>query len=312
MNPEILTLGEPLVEFNSASEGDLDNNTTFHQGFGGDTSNFAVSAARSGGSVGYMTAVGADPFGEALLQMWKNENIETGSIKQMEQFTTGIYFISRISGKHKFTYYRKGSAASRMTPEILPIDTIKNAKLLHMSGITQAISSSACQTNDRALAIAKESKTLVSYDPNLRTMLWDLEQARDIIHGTVPKTDILLPSYDDAVLLTGLKKPEDISDYYLNMGAKIVVLKMGKEGVLLAQGKTIKHFSPYPVKQIDASGAGDTFCGAFIAEYVNNSSIGNCIRYAGTAAALSTTGIGCVNSIPKRAEVLSALEKVNQ
>lgn len=307
MSPEILTLGEPLVEFNSAREGALGNSKRFYQGFGGDTSNFAVSASRSGGQVGYITAVGADPFGEALLNLWAKEKIDISAVKQMDDHNTGIYFISRDGGRHAFTYYRKDSAASRMTPELLPVKKIRNAKIFHMSGITQAISPSACQTNESALAIAREANTLVSYDPNLRTALWDLERAREIIHATVPRTDILLPSLDDAVRLTGLKEPEEILDFYLNLGPKIVALKMGSKGVLLAQDNTTEYFPPHPVEAIDASGAGDTFCGAFIAEYVKKRPIDACIRFASTAAALSTTAIGCVDSIPTRDVVIAAM-----
>lgn len=309
MSPEIITLGEPLVEFSSATEGILCSTSIFHQGFGGDTSNFAVSASRSGGSVGYITAVGADPFGDALIHLWKKEKIDVSAVQQMAQYKTGIYFIARRNGEHQFTYFREDSAASRMTHKILPVDTIRKAKILHMSGITQAISNSACQTNASALSIAKESKTLVTYDPNFRTTLWDLDRARNVVHDTVPEIDILFPSYDDAVLLTGLKTPEDITDFYLGLGAKTVVLKLGKKGTLLAHGKTVKYFPAFVVEQVDASGAGDTFCGAFAAEYTHNSPIEKCICFAAAAAALSTTKIGCVDSIPLREETIAAMKQ---
>lgn len=308
MNIEIITLGEPLIEFSADREGSLCNSNLFVQGFGGDTSNFAVSAARSGARVGYITSIGSGPFGDALMELWRKEGIDLASVHRTDKYKTGLYFISRNNGKHEFTYHRKDSAASRMTPEILPVKAIRNAKILHLSGITQAISTSACDTNFEAMAIANESNTLVSYDPNLRTNLWHLDRAKAIINATVPKTDILFPSYDDACILTGLDSPEDIADFYLNMGAKIVVLKLGKKGALLADGKKIEYFTPYPVEQVDASGAGDTFCGAFAAEYVKGSCLEDCAVFAGTAAALSTTRIGCIASIPERKEIITAME----
>lgn len=309
MNPEIIALGEPLVEFSAAKEGGLCNSCLFYQGFGGDTSNFAVAAARAGGKTGYVTAIGADPFGRALMGLWEAHGIDVSAVQSSKKYKTGIYFISRGNGKHEFTYFRKDSAASRMTPEIVPVDTIRTAKIFHLSGITQGISSSACDTGSRALAIANASGTLVSYDPNLRLDLWDLDRARAIIHATVPKTDFLFPSYDDASVLTGLKKPGDIVDFYLGIGAKIVVLKLGEKGALLAMGKKREYFDPSPVDQVDASGAGDTFCGAFAAEYVKGTPLGDCIRFAGAAAALSTTGIGCVAPIPGRKAIIAAMKK---
>ncbi len=312
MNPEIITLGEPLIEFSASTEGDLCDGNVFVQGFGGDTSNFAVSVARSGGKVRYITSIGTDPFGRALMALWKKEGVDVAAVDQTDQYKTGIYFISRNNGKHEFTYFRKNSAASRMTPEILPVDAIRNAKIFHLSGITQGISISACDTSSKALAIANESKTLVSYDPNLRTDLWDLDRARAMIHATVPKTDIFFPSFDDACLLTGLKTPEDITDFYLTLGTKTIVLKLGEKGALLAHGMKMDYFDPYPVEPVDASGAGDTFCGAFLAENVTGSSLDDCMRFAGTAAALSTTGIGCVAPIPTREKIVYAMEKLNR
>ena len=309
MNPEIVTLGEPMIEFSSDREGGLCNGGVFHQGFGGDTSNFAVSASRSGGSVGYITQIGADPFGKALMDLWEKERIDTMGVTQIPDHPTGIYFISRSGGRHEFIYYREDSAAAMMTPQMLPVEMIRNAKIFHMSGITQAISKGACETNEKALAVARESGTKTSYDPNLRTNLWDLETARTVIHGTVPKTDVFLPSYDDAVLLAGLENPEEIIEFYLNMGAKTVVLKMGDKGVMLGLGNRVEQFPPYPVDAVYCSGAGDTFSGAFICEYIAGKPVDRCIRFAGAAAALATTRIGCTFAIPTREETNGIMEK---
>ncbi len=309
MNSDIITIGEPLIEFSAAKEGCLNNSSIFYQSFGGDTSNFSVSAARCGAKVGYVTSIGADPFGEALLNLWENEGIDVTHVKQESNYKTGVYFISRNSGSHQFTYYRANSAASRMTPEILPQDDIRQTKILHLSGITQGISSSACETNAKAIAIARESDTLITYDPNLRTDLWPIEKARAIIHNTVSYTDILMPSYEDARMLTALNNPEEICNVYLKMGAKIVILKMGQEGALLADGGKMEYFSPHPVDQVDSSGAGDTFCGAFAAEFVTGSPIEKCVQFAGIAAAISTKGIGCIAKIPRREDILSAMEE---
>ena len=307
MNPDIIAIGEPLMEFSALNEGPLGSNSLFRRGYGGDTSNFAVAAARAGARVGYVTAVGKDPFGRSLIDLWEKEGIDVSSVQKSDQYSTGVYFISRHGGGHEFTYFRTNSAASRMTPDILPEDVLARTRILHFSGISQGISRSACDTCLRALDIAKKVGTLVSYDPNLRTRLWDLDRARTVIHGIVPQVDILFPSFEDACELTGLNSPDDIITYYRDLGAGIIVLKCGDQGALLSHDKTIQHFGPLPVEPVDASGAGDVFCGAFMAEYVRGSSLEDCMRFAGGAAALSVRGLGCVSSIPKREEILKAL-----
>lgn len=307
MQPEIIALGEPLYELSSAEEGDLRTVRSFQVGYGGDTSNFAVAAARSGGSVGYLSRVGADPFGDALMDLWQREGIDHSHVDREVGGRTGIYFIARKDGDHSFTYYRADSAASRMAPDFIPREYVAGARLLHASGISQAISESACETVFAAMTVARESETLISYDTNLRTNLWPLERAREAIHHAATLCDILLPSYDDVALLTGREQPEDIIAFYLDLGVKTIILKMGDKGALLAHAGEIEHFPAFPSRLVDASGAGDCFCGAFAAEYISGASLEASIRYACAAAAISVTGIGAIPSIPDRDTVLARL-----
>lgn len=308
MYPEILALGEPMLEFNAAREGSLSEVADFSVGFGGDTSNFAVAASRLGGKVGYLTAVGADAFGERFIDLWRREGIETTYVKRDADAPTGIYFISRKGGQHYFTYYRKGSAASRMTPADLPLAAIAAARVLHVSGISQAISESACDTVFAAVEAARSAGVTVSYDPNLRVKLWPLERARAVIHETVRRADIVLPSYEDAVALTGLQSAEEIAAFYLDMGPEVVALKLGADGALLAtraeEGAVIvKRFPAYRVDSVDMTGAGDTFDGAFVVSRLAGMDLESSVRFANAAGALATTGLGAVTPVPRRAAV---------
>ncbi|MCU0564096.1 MAG: PfkB family carbohydrate kinase, partial [Desulfobacterales bacterium] len=119
MQPDIVSLGEPMLEFNAPEEGALSEVPGFSVGWGGDTSNFAVAASRAGGTVGYLTRLGADEFGDSFVNLWRQEGIDTTHVARDPQAATGIYFISRKGRQHHFTYYRRGSAASRMTPDFL-------------------------------------------------------------------------------------------------------------------------------------------------------------------------------------------------
>lgn len=298
MQPDIISLGESMLEFNAPEEGALSDVPGFLVGWGGDTSNFAVAARRAGGRVGYLTRLGADEFGDSFVNLWQREGVDTSHVARDPQAATGIYFISRKGRQHHFTYYRRDSAASRMTPEFLPADYIAGAKLLHVSGISQAISVSACDTVFAAIGIARQAGRLVSYDPNYRPKLWPLERARAVVHETCRLAHILFPSLEDARALSGLQAPEEIARFYLGLGPRIVVLKLGAEGAMLATSDGLRTFPPVQVDSVDMSGAGDTFDGAFVVRYLSGRPLDECTRFANAAAALTTTGLGCVLPVP--------------
>ncbi|MEW6264765.1 MAG: sugar kinase [Thermodesulfobacteriota bacterium] len=307
MPPEIVALGEPMLEFNAAEEGTLAEARGFLVGWGGDTSNFVVAAARLGGRAGYFTRLGDDEFAESFLKLWRDEGVDASRVVKDPKAFTGIYFISRKGGDHYFTYFRRGSAASLMTPDDLPADYIRGARLLHVSGISQAISLSACDTVFTAVALAREAGVLVCYDPNLRLKLWPLSRARAIIHQTAAQADLVLPSLEDARQLTGLEAPEDLGRFYLDLGPRIVVVKLGAEGALLATPAGIERFPGFKVQAIDTSGAGDAFDAAFAVGHLAGWPLERCVRFANAAGALTSTGLGVVGAIPRRPQVEALL-----
>ncbi len=315
MQPEIIAIGEPMLEFNATQEGSLAEVEQFSVGYGGDTSNFAIAASRLGGSVGYVTALGDDLFGDRFLNLWKAENIDTSQVKRDPNSPTGIYFISRKDKQHYFTYYRNTSAASRMTAADLPLDYIRQSRALHVSGISQAISLSACDAIFAAMATAKKAGVRVSYDPNLRIKLWPIERARAIIHQTAALADLMLPSYEDATALTGLDSPEEIAEFYLSLGPEIVVLKLGADGALLATRSedgavgSMQRLDAFAVDPVDMTGAGDTFDGAFVVNWLRGMALVECVRFANAAGAITTTGLGAVTPIPLRSDVEKLLSR---
>ncbi|MEO0999853.1 MAG: sugar kinase, partial [Pseudomonadota bacterium] len=293
-------LGEALVELNEVTPG------TFRQGFGGDTSNVAIAAARQGAAAAYVTRLGADAFGDALAALWAAEGVTAHAPRDAEA-PTGLYFVTHGADGHRFTYRRKGSAASRMRPADLPEEAIRGAGLLHLSGITLAISAEAADTALAAIALAREAGVRVSLDPNYRPALWPLARARALIHAAMAEADIALPGLEDARALTGLDAPEAIAEAYLAMGPRIVALTLGAEGVLVATPDRVTRIAPHDVAAVDATGAGDCFDGAFLARLLAGDGAEAAARYANAAAALATTGHGAVAPIPRPAEVRALL-----
>ena len=303
MSPEIVCMGEPMVEFNQT---DASGHYLF--GHGGDTSNCAIAAARAGASVGYLTALGADAFGDSFVRLWAENGVDSSRVIRDPEAHTGVYFVTHGPSGHVFSYLRKGSAASRMKPADVARDYITAARVLHVSGISMAISASACDAVFDAIHAARAAGVLVSFDTNLRLRLWPLERARALTDAATRLATIALPGLDDALQLTGLSDPDAIADHYLALGPKVVALTLGKEGCLVATPDERRRVPGIRVEAVDATGAGDTFDGNFLAEYLRTGDPFAAARFANAAAALSTRGYGAVAPMPRREEVMAVLQ----
>jgi 2-dehydro-3-deoxygluconokinase len=295
----IVSIGEAMVEFNQVRPDD----NVFMQGFGGDTSNCLIAAARQGASVRYVSRVGRDAFGDMLRALWQREGVDTTHVATDEHAPTGVYFVTHSGGAHQFSYLRAGSAASRLTPEAITPAVLEGARFLHVSGITQAISATACDASFHAMALARERGVAIAYDPNLRLKLWPLARARAIVRASIEQADLVLISADDAGALTGVSDPESMRDALLGWGARTLLLKLGADGVMLhAEGRS-HAIAGHRVAAVDATGAGDCFAGALLARLAAGDELHAAARYANAAAALSTLGFGAIAPIPRAEDV---------
>ena len=303
---DVAALGEAMVEFNQTSPGQVQ----YLQGFGGDTSNAVIAAARAGARTAYLTRVGGDSFGRALLQLWTQEGVNTAGVTTASASHTGIYFVTHGTAGHEFDYRRAESAASRMTPHWLsgaPAEIIRKSRFLHLSGITLAISPGACDTAFEAMALAREAGTQVSFDSNLRLKLWPLARAQACTAQAVSLCDIFLPSLDDMTTLTGLDDPDSIVDWSHAHGARTVALKLGNEGALVSDGDQREQLAARRVTVRDTTGAGDCFCGNLLARMAKGDDVFRAAHYANAAAGLSVQGFGAVTPMPRATSVFSIL-----
>ena len=304
MTCDILALGEPMVEFNQTGAG---GGRSYLQGFGGDTSNAAIAAARQGARVGYLSALGDDVYGGMLRALWDAEGVDHGGVRTDAEAFTAVYFVTHDDKGHHFSFFRRGSAASRMKPQDLPRERIAQARVLHLSGISAAISDTACDTCFAAIDIAQAAGVMVSFDTNLRLKLWPLARARAVMRELIRRSDICLPSFEDLSAISGLDDPDALVDYCQALGPRVVALKLGERGALVADGDRRIQLPPHPCRPVDATGAGDTFAGALLARMVAGDALEDAARYASVAAALSTEGYGAVEPIPRAAQVRAAL-----
>jgi 2-dehydro-3-deoxygluconokinase len=297
---DIVGLGEAMIEFNATRATDA---RAWLQGFGGDTSNAIVAAARLGARTAYVTRVGDDAFGRRLVELWREEGVATDGVEVDPERPTGVYFVSHGAPGHEFSYLRHGSAASAMTPARLPQDVLRATRMLHLSAISQAISTSACDACFAAIEIARRGGASIAYDTNLRLKLWPLARAKAVMLATLRSADFALPGHDDARLLFDGEAPLDIVEQCHAQGARVVVLKLGADGCVVSDGTRHERIEGHRVASVDATGAGDCFDGAFEARIVAGDDPFAAARYANCAAALATTGYGAVAPLPRPGDV---------
>ncbi len=301
--PDILSLGEPMWEMSAIPS----EPGKYTLGFGGDTANFCVAAARQGASVGYITRVGDDPFGNHLRDMWKAEGIDCSQVTVDEHASTGGYFVHHGPDGHQFSYARTGSAASKLAPGDVDLEAVANAQFVHASGITQAISATARSATLAMFQEARKMGVTTAFDANFRPRLWTVSEAQAALAEILPLTDYFFPSFEDAVALSGSTDHDEILRWAHRSGAQVVVLKLGSEGVKISQGEgaDVMQMASFPVDSVDATGAGDCFAGAVISRMAMGDLTLDAVRYANAAAAITTTAFGAIAAIPRR-EVVKA------
>ena len=310
MGPDVVGLGEPMVEFCAKDIGRLSGVETFKRGWGGDTSNFAVSAARQGLSVGHTCRLGSDEFGKSFVDLWEQEGMDLSKVIIEENAWTAIYIISLMEGGgHDFTYYRAGSAASRFTIDDLDIDYIAGAKAFHTSGISLAISESMRKATLEALRINKESDGFNSFDVNMRAKLWDLETAREALGKAFNLSDVVYASMDDMETLYGFTDMEKAAKYLRDKGVETVVIKHGGKGCYVSTDEQGFTSPGYKIKVVDSTGAGDAFDGAWVKGAIEGWDLEKTASYANAVGALTATGLGAVAPIPRYEEAVKLIKE---
>jgi 2-dehydro-3-deoxygluconokinase len=296
----ILGIGEPLIEMVRVPE-TRDGRPMFVQGFGGDTATAIIAAQRQGAKTGYLTGISDDLFGEAWRGLWAAEGVDVSHATAKPGDPTGICFIDPDPRGRRFTYARRGSAAACYGPDDLPEDAIRAAKVLHLSGITLAISGSMRAAALKAVALIRDAGGLVSLDINYRPKLWaSADEAREVLSDAVAQADLLFPSDDEAEMLFGTGDPDTLADLFLGNGARVVAVKRGEKGACLATPEARWNVPPVQTTPVDSAGAGDSFAGAFLAWYLETGDARLASAKAAEVAAATVSGLGAVGPIPRR------------
>lgn len=306
--PDLITFGESMALFMPPEHRALERASTLEQGFGGAESNVAVGAARLGVSVGWFGTLGNDPFGHMIVKTLRGEGVDVSRVKLSSEAPTGLMFRETVAGRLAVHYYRKHSAASRMQPEDLDEAYIRGSKLLHVTGISMAISESSRRTVERAVDIALDAGVPVSFDPNLRLKLWSIEEARDALLPLAAKADYFLPGWDELQLLYETSDWEQVAERLTALRAISIVKSKDDQTVILNNG-ALEEVPFYPADNVvDTVGAGDGFCAGFLSGIVKGMTPVEAVKLASVTGSLAVQMRGDWEALPTWAVASSRLD----
>lgn len=318
MSPNIISLGELLVEI-MRTELNTPHGTVgaIYKGPfpSGAPAIFIDSAARMSKpfklTTGYLGVVGNDEFGNCIINKLQQDNVDISQIRIVEGETTGIAFNQYNSdGSRKFIFAK--GAAGETSKEDVKEQYFKDIKNLHIMGSALSISEKSRDACYKALDLAKKKNpnVVISFDPNLRPGMLDIEEILKISAPVLEKTEILLPSGEEAEILAGIKGSKKACQQLLGMGPRIVVLKQGKDGCIVFTDDKFNgiEINGFNVREIDPTGAGDTFGGAFIVGYLAGWDLKKIGLFSNAAGALKVESFGPMPSTSYQ-EVIGLMEK---
>lgn len=302
-----MTLGEAMVVFDPASPGLLRHVDGFVKRVGGAELNVAVALSRLGHRVGWAGALGDDEFGAQILGALRAEGIAVDDVILSSEAPTGIYFKERgMLGRLRVTYYRAGSAASRLRFEALEVERLLSADILHLTGITPALSESCADLSARLAAAAVERGTLLSVDANLRWRLLGDRDPRAVLAPLVERADLLFLSGDEADALFGAHDPDALRGALDGLRASAIIVHGADEAWAVdARGVTRRPAHSVPV--VDTIGAGDAFVAGFLSGRLRGWDAGECLAFGNACGACAVSVPGDVESMPTERDALALL-----
>ncbi len=295
---DIAIIGECLIEL--SSNGTLADTSTLNKYFGGDTVTTAVAIARLGGKVTYVTKVGNDGFSEFILSSLNKENIDTSLITSNEE-QNGMYIVSRTPEKKELLYYKRKTAATKLSIDDLNEDCIKKLKLVYSTGVVQSLSASSRELVHNAFKLAKENDVMTAYDPNYTSCFMNSTDTKEYFEEIVDYTDIIFLSLkNDAERLYDVESIDKVMNYFWDKGVKIVVVKSHIDNGYYTGYKGDISFTEFynTSKAIDTTASGDVFNGGFLYAITNGYAPAEATKFAAVVSGLQTQNFGAIQSIP--------------
>lgn len=297
--PEIITFGEAMALLLAEPGRPLEHADTFRRSVAGAESNTAVALARLGHRVGWFGRVGDDAFGRAVLRTLRGEDIDVSRARTDDTAPTGMIVRDCHAERTvEVLYHRAGSAGSGLHPQDVDTAYIASARLLHITGVTAALSASALDACVAAADAARAAGTTVSFDPNVRHRLLPTRSWPALLRPLVERADIILAGADEAQLLTGAPDQQGAADELLTRGPGLVILKDGARGARGTDGTDHWAVPARPVTAHDPVGAGDAFNAGFLSAHLRGLPVPEALTEAATVAAHAVQIPGDLDGLP--------------
>ena len=307
MNRRVLTVGETMALLDPTTDGKIELGMEFSLRLAGAESNFAIALSRLGVEVTWVSRLGADALGDVVQGALESEKLDLTYVKRSDA-QTGLFFKWRTRGKSKVVYYRRGSAASHLQPDDVPDDALDDATLVHLTGITMAVSESARATVVDVARRARDRNIPVTFDPNYRAALWSGPHDAASAHEEVlDYVDWYLCGLEEGNALWGTPDEKALFDALSERGLRAVV-RVGRDGALVHDGTTVARVAPDRLERVhDEVGAGDAFAAGFVYGLLNDWQPTDCARAGNTIAARALRGTGDWETLPYLEEIESEL-----
>lgn len=295
----LVTLGEVMVSLSADRVGPLRTARQLHVAAAGSEGNVAIGVARLGYPATWVSRLGADEFGELVRATLRGQGVSVCAPADPAA-PTGLMVKERRTGDvGRVFYYRAGSAASRLGPGDIPDGLVRAAGVLHVTGITPALSPTAAESVRHAVGVARSAGVPVSLDVNYRARLWDLASARAELCVLVRNADVVFCSAEELGVLSAADDPERL----LAQGPHTVVVTDGAKGAYSVSAGGVVHQPAFPVRVVDPVGAGDAFVAGYLAGLLGGLAEPARMRQAGAAAAICVSAEGDWEGLPSAAEL---------
>lgn len=284
--PEVVTCGEAMLLLLAEPGVPLDHAVHFRRSVAGAEANVSLGLARLGHRVRWLSRVGEDPAGEAVLRALRGDGVDVGHVVRDPDAPTGL--LLRDSHPRRgidVQYYRADSAASRLAPAELTPEALAGARLVHLTGITPMLSASAAAATARLLDLAREAGATVCLDPNVRRKLGGAERWRETVGPLLRRADLVLAGADELELLTG-RDAAAATDELLAAGAEAVVVKHPDHVATAHTADGSWRQPPFPVPLTDPVGAGDAFAAGYLSAWLRGLAPGRALAEGACVAAL--------------------------
>lgn len=294
---DLFMAGEILIDMISEDYNDDFTCRTYRQFFGGSPSNIAMNAHKLGVRAVVASVVGEDGLGNFLIHELKSAGIDTGYIQRSAEGPTSMVVVTKSQSTPTPVFYRGADYRLSYTEKLE--EKLMNSKIVHFS-CWPLSRNPARETIEKIISKAKMNGLLVCFDPNYHPMLWEAgEDGIEYVKSVIGKVDIVKPSEDDAERLFGAHTHEQYIEMFLKLGAKLVILTLGKDGALVSNGVETFRFSSLATEVADTTGAGDAFWSGFYAATVKGYTIREALSCGFAVSAYKLKYTGAIVDLPK-------------